>query len=294
MNQLVNLPPSPAQWSLGTHAQRVTLAEQILKDIHLALSQKTPPQFDTRLGPSDMGAPCERQLWYKFRWHYQETFNALQLKTFEHGHLEESRVFKWLKDIGCKVEDRPDKPERKSIIGGHFGATRDNAIILERYHLTEKILLEIKTKGTGKMFRDLKDQGVYETNERHWAQLCIYGQLWEIRYACYICNNKNDDDTHIELVELDWAYAEKLMEKAQRIIIAPTPPKGISTKPEWWQCKICPAQPVCQLGVKPMVNCRSCHSAQAVDAGAWYCHTHLLQIPSENIAHGCDKWMACQ
>ena len=57
------------------------------------------------------------------------------------------------------------------------------------------------------------------------------------------------------------------MERAQRIIEAPTPPEGISTDPSWFECKFCEHAGLCHGTAAPLPTCRSCsHSTPELAA----------------------------
>lgn len=59
-----------------------------------------------RLGASQIGRECERQLWYGFRWATMgEAFDGRMLRLFNRGHREEAVFVEELRGIGCDVRD---------------------------------------------------------------------------------------------------------------------------------------------------------------------------------------------
>ena len=58
----------------------------------------------THLGISEIGEPCMRQLYYKFRWCFFQEFDGRMLRLFKRGHREEERYVSYLEGIGCKVD----------------------------------------------------------------------------------------------------------------------------------------------------------------------------------------------
>lgn len=67
------------------------------------------------LGASAIGNRCSRQIWYGFRWAYEEKHTGRLLRLFNRGHEEESRFARWLRTAGVEVQDYS---ERLCIDGG--------------------------------------------------------------------------------------------------------------------------------------------------------------------------------
>src|SRR5574337_818227 len=81
------------------------------------------------LGASVIGRPCERQLWYAFRWAYQEQFKGRMLRLFQRGHREEDWFAADLRSTGAQVhsvDPRTGQQFRFSAVGG------DDAIDLQQ------------------------------------------------------------------------------------------------------------------------------------------------------------------
>src|SRR5574343_324885 len=94
--------------------------------------------------------------------------------------------------------------------------------------------------------------------------------------AVYVAVCKDDDRLHLERIDADKEAARGLMERAQRIIEAPTPPEGISTDASCFGCKFCEHAGVCHGTAAPLPTCRSCsHATPEMDgAGTWTCARH--------------------
>jgi hypothetical protein len=86
----------------------------------------------------------------------------------------------------------------------------------------------------------------------------IYMHLTGITRALYMAVCKNTDALHIERVEADPAMAERLLEKAGRVIFAQHPPARISEDPAWFECRFCDHHAACHEGGGAAVTCRSC------------------------------------
>lgn len=285
---------------LAAPGKRAELARTILADIDAYCVDEYNGGHRNHLGASLIGHECSRYLWNVFRWLSAEDFSGRQLRLFQRGHLEEARFTEYLVGIGAQVvEFQPDadgnanKGEQQfriKAVMGHFGGSLDGQIMLpERYGIPFGMLSEYKTKGTGRGFVQLKEKGVKLTNPTHYAQMSMYGRAYGYRYALYMSVNKNDDDLHIEIVELDWTLGEELERKAYDIITAQIPPQKVAESPAYQQCKWCHFSDICFKGAAVEKNCRSCSNASAVDDGNWHCTVFNDVIPSDFIKQGCDK-----
>jgi hypothetical protein len=147
--------------------------------------------------------------------------------------------------------------------------------------------LEFKTHGV-KSFADLTAKGVVLAKPQHAAQMQIYMHLTGITRALYMAVCKNTDALHIERIEADSAMAERLLEKAGRVIFAQHPPPRISEDPAWFECRFCDHHAACHEGVAAAVTCRSCLHATPVEGG-WHCARHdRMLAPAEQRA-ACGK-----
>ena len=118
--------------------------------------------------------------------------------------------------------------------------------------------------------------------------MCSYGAHYNFRYGLYVAINKNDDDLHFELVELDWKRAHDLSNKAQDIIEAKFPPPRISNNPLYYACKFCHLSEICHNNAPVEVNCRSCKCCVPVENGEWKCTRFNAIVPQEFIKKGCS------
>ena len=69
--------------------------------IEAAVEAAEPRDFDAVIRASSIGHPCDRHLWYRFRWaHMPEQFDGRKLRLFHTGHAEEARMIAWLRMAG--------------------------------------------------------------------------------------------------------------------------------------------------------------------------------------------------
>ena len=246
--------------------------------------------FRSHLGASLIGKACERALWYDFRWTTKARFEGRVLRLFETGNREEERLVRNLRRTGAtvlEVDPETGRQFRVQAHGGHFGGSLDGVAI----HLLEAPkawhVLEFKTH-SNKSFTDLVAKKVRESKPQHFAQMQIYMHLMGMNRAMYLAVNKDTDDLYVQRVEADVAYAEQLLEKARRIIFAPTPLPRISEEPSWYQCRLCDHADVCHGTRAAEVNCRTCLHSSPVEGG-WHCDRHQKPLSEVDQRTGCEQ-----
>ena len=246
--------------------------------------------FRSHLGASLIGKACERALWYDFRWTTKARFEGRVLRLFETGNREEERLVRNLRRTGAtvlEVDPETGRQFRVQAHGGHFGGSLDGVAL----HLLEAPkawhVLEFKTH-SNKSFTDLVAKKVRESKPQHFAQMQIYMNLMGMNRAMYLAVNKDTDDLYVQRVEADVAYTEQLLEKARRIIFAPTPLPRISEEPSWYQCRLCDHADVCHGTRAAEVNCRTCLHSSPVEGG-WHCDRHQKPLSEVDQRTGCEQ-----
>ena len=266
------------------------LADQIKEAVDAYCAKAYSDERRSHLGASVIGAVCERQLWYAWRWVIREQHDARLLRLFNRGKLEEPRFKEWLEAAGFYFFPVPTLSE----LGGHFGGTPDGICKKEIDGKEHNFIVEFKTHNT-KSFVRLKQIGVRNAKPVHWAQMNVYGYLAGVPLALYFAINKNDDDIHIEVLELEQGYAKELARKAESIITAQSPPPQLpSASMALFECKYCPANQICLNNAMPEDrNCRACRFAVPIQhEAAWACDFHKAIIPPDFIPKGCPDWKA--
>ncbi len=234
------------------------------------------------LGLSYAGHHCERYIWLSFRWAVQEKFEGRILRLFQRGHDEEARFKAALSKIGITLAD-----DQKFIgFGSHVSGSIDG-IATGLPQSTQPHLAEFKTHSL-KSFNDLKAKGVQESKPSHYAQMQTYMLGLSIDRALYGAVCKDDDRLHFERVKLDKPFALALVERAKRIATSERMPDPISTRSDWYQCKMCPAYSFChETKLTNSVNCRTCAHSTPTVLGTWQCERHKCEIPKEHQPDGC-------
>ena len=250
-------------------------------------SRKDSPRY--HLGASLIGHDCDRYLWYTFRWCYNPEFGGRMLKLFQRGQDEEARIVSDLRAIGCKVSEiNPDTTKQWRVsFSAHFSGSCDGIIESGLPEAPKKRhVLEIKTHNK-KSFDDLEKKGVHESKPTHYAQMQVYMFGLKIDRAFYFAVCKDDDRIYTERVRYDPDVANRLVNRAGKIIDDPEPPVKLSENPTWYQCKMCSAYDLCHGSKKTtQVNCRTCAHSTPTSEG-WHCAIYDGLIPNDFQEKGC-------
>lgn len=292
------------------------IAESLLIDINDWCEKNYESGHRRHLGGSLIGRPCSRQLWYSFRWAKKSDFNSYDeegnitrtagqtMRLFQRGHKEEISFTEYLEGIGCRLEFTPENQARISDVGGHFGGSLDNVGYLpSRYGITDRILFEFKTANMAnfnKIKRKIKKNdfaGIVkpvfpDVFPIYWSQVCIYGYKMQLKYVFFMIVDKNTDELHLEIVELDWEHGKTMLDKAAMIVTAKSAPPKISLHQTFFECRWCDFKNVCHNKELVDKNCRSCIHSTAADDKKWTCDLApegSNTIPENVIALGCPS-----
>lgn len=251
-----------------------------------------PAEHRNHLGISEIGDPCSRKLWYKFRWFDIEYFDGRMRRLFARGHREEEKYINYLEGIGCKVYrfDENGKQFRMTGVMGHYGGSCDGVVITPWFPDTPMVA-EFKTHNTKSFTFYIRD-GLAKSKPRHLDQMNCYGQKLNIRYGLYFPENKNDDDIQVTPIKLDWNRASQLEAKANEIINASTAPNRISNNPAYFECQYCNFKEHCFNDKAPTINCRTCIQAKPIENAKWHCSLYNSIIPEDWIKTGCPNHAA--
>ena len=255
------------------------------------LEQSLSEWMREHCGASGIGNPCERAIYYSFRWVTAQSHSGRLLRLFRRGQGEEISFVDDLRSVGITVSEgpAPGKQWRFGEFGGHFGGSMDAAILglveaPKTWHVGE-----FKTSNK-KGFDDLLKHGVKKSKPVHFAQMQVYMHYFGMTRAVYIVVCKDDDRRYLERIEYDRYYAGELEEKARRIIFATEPPPKISERPDYYLCKWCDHYEVCHQDGMPEMNCRTCSYSEPTQTGKWQCNKHddLIQLSTQKT--GCEEY----
>jgi hypothetical protein len=278
----------------------MAIKRQLAFDIETFSVREFDDGHRNHLGGSLIGHECKRYLWYVFRWCHHTVLDGRRYRLFNRGHREEPAFVRLLEGIGCEVYthdpvklDSKGEPAqyRVSSVGGHFGGSLDAVLKLPaRYNVAAWLLGEFKTNGTGAGFNKLVSDGIALGKPQHYAQTSTYGYLAGLHHGVYLNTNKNDDDLHIEVFELNHRHGANMVAKAEIVIRSPRPPAKLSETPTYVTCQMCDMKGICHKGEPYDKNCRSCRFAEPQPGPIWYCHVHKGTIPDDVIKIGCPYY----
>ena len=231
--------------------QSVTV--QKIYEWHEKQEEKRKGPHQGRLGASVIGRPCDRSLWYSFRGLVDKKFEGRMLRLFETGHLEEPRLVKELRGIGCtvhEVDSNTGKQFEFTALGGHFVCHPDAAILglpeaPKTWHIGEFKTMGGTEDQKSKDFEKVKADGVKRAKPEHYAQMQIGMGLSGMTRAIYIAKKKATDELYSERVKYDCADFQNLISRAEQIIKSNAPLERCSNRPDDYRCKFCDAFSLC-------------------------------------------------
>jgi len=203
-------------------------------------AQQDKPGYTTgTIRASELGADCDRYLWYYSHGHAKKQKVPGRIaRLFDDGHYLEDRIIKTLRGIGYKVYGEQKElifPDGKSK--GHIDGIVEGLPESSAPHL-----LECKTMND-KNFKQLQKRK--EPEHKHSVQMQLYMGLLGLKDALYIVYNKNDSELYVQRVKFNKSFYDAQMARHQRILNAETPPQRISDRPEFYKCKMCELRNMC-------------------------------------------------
>jgi CRISPR/Cas system-associated exonuclease Cas4 (RecB family) len=207
------------------------------------------------LGASLIGHACSRYIWYEINHYPKMPSKAEWLWAAEDGHRGEDVVANRLRLVnGIKLWTHNEKGEqyRWHALGGKFSGAPDGIIkgLLQapkKPHIWENKICNHK--------KFLEFQKVkYEYGEKRaleqWspqyfaqAQVNLHYMQIDRHYTTVSYAGARDIDSC--RTEYQPEVAERLVDKAERILQATTEPARVSDKPDFWQCRFCAFKEVC-------------------------------------------------
>jgi hypothetical protein len=238
---------------------RPSMADRINALVDAALiaeREATPPR--TYLGASRLGHACERALQFEFVGAPKDEgadFGGQTLRIFEIGHQLEDMAIRWLRAAGIDLYtlkgNRPDGEQFGfSVAGGrirgHVDGILANAPAALGLHTPA--LWECKTMNA-KNWRACVKDGVTVSKPVYAAQIAIYQAYMEATVpgisaapALFTAINKDTAELHHELVPFDAALAQRMSDRAVRILQATDAgdllPR-IAASRDFFECRFC-------------------------------------------------------
>ena len=273
---------------------------KLLRDeIFASYERKADDRRPNRIRPSEMGHPCLRYLWLRYRWADRfERFDGRMHRLFETGHSQEDRMANDLRSVGAEVTTRnPDNPRQQlsfDALEGHVKGFLDGIATDVPHADTVAVLTEMKTH-SAKSFKELEKHGVAKSKVQHYAQMQLYMHQYDLKEGLYLAVNKDNEDIYCEFIEYNPQYAGGLLERAEVIIHSRQIPFRISEDPSSFACKWCNAKDVCHNVERPVASCRTCdHGKPLLEDGqqlpVWQCQKHGHDLDLDDQKRGCEDY----
>ncbi len=238
---------------------RPSMADRINALVDTALiaeREATPPR--TYLGASRLGHACERALQFEFAGAPKDEgadFGGQTLRIFEIGHQLEDLAIRWLRaagiDLYTRKGNRPDGEQFGfSVAGGRIRGHVDGIIAdaPAALGLRTPALWECKTMNA-KNWRACVKDGVTVSKPVYAAQIAIYQAYMEATVpgisaapALFTVINKDTAELHHELVPFDAALAQRMSDRAVRILQATDADDllpRIAASRDFFECRFC-------------------------------------------------------
>ncbi|QQP96471.1 hypothetical protein [Lysobacter enzymogenes] len=254
-------------------------------------------RLSRRLGASQIGRPCDRELWYSFRWCFTGNgprFDGRMRRLFNRGHREEAVFTEELRGAGLQVIDLdPGTGEQFTFTAcsGHFVAKIDGVALGVFEAPKTWHNLSYKTAKDDK-WKALHKSGAKKAEPGYWAQNQVEMRLASLERTLLLSVNKNDDQIYGERIRHDETASQRLLDRADRVIFSPEPLTRLSEDPAWWQCKgRCSFYDTCHGVLLPKPSCRAClHATPERDGdGRWSCAKYGADIPLDAQREGCGE-----
>lgn len=262
-----------------------------------ALEQAQERRHRSHLGMSQIGRPCEREIWYSFRWVQQNDFDAATLKRFADGHRTEDLVIARLQATpGIELHDRDENGEqfRFEDFGGHFSGSCDGAILgllqaPKTWHVYEG-KCSAKWQELDKAKRKVGEKNALaDWNPVYYAQAVLYMRYSEMERHYLVCSSPGGRNETSVRTEADPVHAQVMRDKAERIIFTDEAPPKIGDE-TYFQCRWCDFAALCH-GAEPLAerNCRTCINVTPERDGSWKCSKFGHELSKDDLIAGCGE-----
>jgi hypothetical protein len=220
----------------------------------VARDAMSPPR--SYLGGSRLGHPCERALQFEFTQTPKDDgagFNGQTLRIFDIGHALEDSAVDWLRGAGFDLHTRRGGEGQQfgfSVAGGRIRGHVDGILAggPPIPGMGFPALWECKTMNA-KSWRETSGKGVAASKPVYAAQIAVYQAYMDASIpgiagnpALFTAINKDTAELHHELVPFDAALAQRMTDRAVRILQATDAgdllPR-IATQPEFYECRFC-------------------------------------------------------
>jgi hypothetical protein len=238
---------------------KASFAERLNEILDVALAgedaARVPRDY---LGGSRVGHPCERALQFEFAGAPKDEgagFSGRTLRIFAIGHALEDLAIHWLRaaglDLYTRRGNRPDGDQFGfSVAGGRIRGHVDGIVAAAppQLGLAVPAIWECKTMNA-KNWRETAAKGVVLSKPVYAAQVALYQAYMDasvpgvaLNAALFTAINKDTAELHHELVPFDAALAQRMSDRAVRILQATDAGEllpRIARERDFHECRLC-------------------------------------------------------
>lgn len=259
----------------------------IATDIFEAAAKGDRPR--NYLGMSEVGHPCDRYIWFRFRQFTKIPTESRMYLLFRFGDKVEELICTYLREAGYKLENAwPDEQAAYSALGGILRGHSDGAIWLPE----GKALLECKSANK-KKFQAFSLAGVRATYEKYYWQAQLYMGCGNLDRALFIVLNKDDSNIYTEIVPFNKADFDWMLSRIATIVSLPTWPAPVDIP----DCQYCDYRLHCKTeeGVQTTHNCMTCNMLKVMinTEAQYFCrhHAHPFLLHHTNMSCADYSWL---
>jgi len=234
-----------------------SFADQLNAMIDTALVKENQAEPSREyLGGSRLGVACERALQFEYAQAPKDDgrdFNGQTLRIFAAGHLFEDMAIRWLRlagfDLYTTKGNRPGGEQFGfSVADGRIRGHVDGIINDGPLSLGFPALWECKSMNA-RSWKDTQKRGLATSKPVYAAQIAVYQAYMEPSVpgissnpALFTAINKDTAELYHELVTFDGGLAQRMSDKAVRIIQATEAGEllpRIAQSADFFECKFC-------------------------------------------------------
>lgn len=247
----------------------------ISQAIDLAYEQKNGGNTRSHLGMSQIGADCERSLWYAFNKAKTVQHSGRMLRLFQFGHDMEDNFSSLMESIGFRVYSGNNEgqfhvqdTENKFFSGSLDSvAVSPSDVDFDGVKPDTPYVVDFKTASKSS-FNQFVKKGLKDWNIKYFIQLQCYmgfsAQLGkkQITNAMIFVFNKDNHEIATECIEFMPEIFEAMRMRAKNIVELEKPPMRISDDPTNFKCRFCDYKDICHGEELAEPSCRLCGYCQ--------------------------------